>query len=264
MSLTRDNAYSSPALRIDLVRCRPHDQTCGPIEYTSRYTLAFPLRGVFVMHRGRHDHAVADACHALFFDPAQPYRVSHPVAGGDDCLSLEPSAALLQELRLPARPAPLDARGIAAPRLLWHRMRRGLAGPLEVEETALGLFRLLAAPAGAESFAANARHKEMIEATKLTLAAQPAEAWTLDALAKRVHSSPFHLARVFRRLAGMPLHRYQMRARLAAALQEVLDSPRDLSSIGVALGFSSHSHFTDTFRRSFGVTPSALRKRARI
>jgi AraC-like DNA-binding protein len=77
-----------------------------------------------------------------------------------------------------------------------------------------------------------------------------------------VHSSPWHLARTFRELTGMPLHRYQLRARMTAALDEVLDSRRDLTTIGIALGFSSHSHFTACFRASFGVTPSALRRGA--
>ena len=60
----------------------------------------------------------------------------------------------------------------------------------------------------------------------------------------------------------MPLHRYQLRARMAAALDEVLDSRRDLTTIGIALGFSSHSHVTACLRRNFGVTPSELRRRA--
>ena len=50
---------------------------------------------------------------------------------------------------------------------------------------------------------------------------------------------------------------------MAAALGEVLDSRRDLTTIGIALGFSSHSHFTACFRRSFGVTPWELRRHAR-
>jgi AraC-like DNA-binding protein len=51
---------------------------------------------------------------------------------------------------------------------------------------------------------------------------------------------------------------------LSAALGEVLASSRGLTDIGVDLGFSSHSHFTATFRRAFGVTPSALRRGAQL
>jgi len=259
--LSRETVHSSPALRIDIVRCRPEDRACGAIEYAPRHTLAFPLRGMFVLHHGRHERTVADACQALVFDPKHPYRVSHPVDGGDECLSIEPAAALLGEIALPPRPAPLDPRTLAAPRLLWHRLRRGLAGPLEVEETAL---ELLSALSSARESPATKRQVEMVQAAKLALAAQPAERWTLEALAKRVHGSPFHLARAFRRLAGLPLHRYHLRARLTAALAEVLDTRRELTEIAVGLGFSSHSHFTAAFRGAYGATPSALRKRARF
>jgi transcriptional regulator GlxA family with amidase domain len=77
---------------------------------------------------------------------------------------------------------------------------------------------------------------------KITLVSEPAQDWTLSALAKRVYSSPFHLARLFRRYAGVPLHRYQTMARLTAALDDVLDTSRDLATVGVDFGFSSHSH----------------------
>ena len=35
---------------------------------------------------------------------------------------------------------------------------------------------------------------------------------------------------------------------------------RDLSRLALDLGYSSHSHFTAAFRRSFDVPPSAARK----
>ena len=76
-------------------------------------------------------------------------------------------------------------------------------------------------------------------------------------LAKRVASSPFRLSRLFREIAGMPVHRYHLLARLSAALEEVLASSREITDIGIGLGFSSHSHFTAAFRRAFGVTPGA-------
>jgi AraC-like DNA-binding protein len=208
---------------------------------------------------------VADACHALHFQANRPYRVSHPVEGGDECLVLEPSPEALEELRA-SEPecVPLAAPLIAARRVLWFRAERRLASALETEESALELLaRVTCTPAQRSPRGRlRGRCREMIEATRLTVAAHPGEHWSLAALAQRVHSSPWHLARTFRELTGVPLHRYQLRARMAAALDEVLDSRRDLTTIGIALGFSSHSHFTACFRASFGVTPSALRRGA--
>jgi AraC-like DNA-binding protein len=48
-----------------------------------------------------------------------------------------------------------------------------------------------------------------------------------------------------------------MRLRLARALQ-LLERGRaddDISALSMDLGFSSHSHFTATFRRAYGRTP---------
>jgi AraC family transcriptional regulator len=255
VALTTDTVYSGSALHIHRVRCRPRDHACGPVERVATDAVVLPLRGVFVKHYGRHDRVVADPCHALFFRAGEPYRVSHPVAGGDECLVFEISS----EVRFPGRSAPLAAPLIACRELLRHRLERGLVTALEAEEVALALFSRISKlepPVPARS----GRQAQMVEATQVTLAAQPGENWTLGGLAQRVYSSPWHLARVFRELAGVPLHRYQLRARLAAALREVLDTSRDLTAIGLDLGFSSHSHFTASFRRTFGMAPSVLRK----
>jgi AraC family transcriptional regulator len=220
---------------VHFVRCRPHDGACGPEE-----------------------HAPADLL------VIQPYRVSHPVAGGDECLVLEPSLETLGEVRATGPGCmPLDASLIARSRVLWYRLRQRIASALEIEESALHLFAAtLRAPMSRSPQRLRSRGAEMVEAIRLALAAHPGEAWSLATLARRVHASPWHLAHTFRELVGVPLHRYQLRARMAAALDEVLDSQRDLTTIGIALGFSSHSHFTACFRASFGVTPSALRRSA--
>lgn len=228
--------------------------------------LAFPLRGIFVKHHSSRERVVADACHAIFFKAGETYRVSHPAAGGDDCLVIEPAPNTLHEMfgaeNFALTHALLDARLVAAPRMLHYRLRHGLARLLEAEETALDLMAAAAtAPAPVHP---QRRQREMVEATKITLSAQPGEPWSLATLARRVHSSPFYLARTFRRVAGMPLHRYHLQARLAAALVEVLESGRELGAIALDLGFSSHSHFTESFRRTFGTAPAALRKQGKI
>lgn len=263
MSLHRRTVQRSEILAVHLVRCRPHEAACGPEECSPVNSVAFPIRGVFLKHHSRRQRVVADGCHALFFRAGEPYRVSHPAGCGDDCLTVEPSPETLQDVldaqEFPHTHVMLDARRLRASRLLWHRLP--LAGALEIEERAL---ELLAASGAAPALPAARRQQDMVEATQITLAAQPQEAWSLHGLARRVHGSPFHLARSFRRLAGMPLHRYHLRARLAAALERVLDTPLELTEIGLQLGFSSHSHFTAAFRRTFGVTPSALRKQGKI
>lgn len=264
MALLRRTAHRSKILAIHLVHCRPQDHGCGPEECASVDSVAFPLRGVFLKHHSRRERLVADRCHALYFRAGEPYRVSHPAGVGDDCLSIELAPQTLQEVfsaeTFPGTHAFLEAPRLHASRLLVRRLPH--ATPLEMEERALAL--LAGAGDVGPQERASARQHDMVEATQITLAAQPEEAWSLSELARRVHASPFYLARSFRRLARMPLHAYQLQARLAAALDDVLDTSLDFTTLGMRLGFSSHSHFTASFRRAFGATPSALRKEGKI
>ena len=83
---------------------------------------------------------------------------------------------------------------------------------------------------------------------------------TLDDVARAVHVSPFHLARIFQQQTGVPVHRYLTQLRLRASLERLADGAGDLTAVALELGFSSHSHFTDAFRREFGHSPSEMRK----
>src|ERR1700742_3026767 len=59
--------------------------------------LVFPYQGVYVHHVGRAE-SVAEANQVVFINENEPYRVSHPVDGGDCSLSIGLSAATLLEL----------------------------------------------------------------------------------------------------------------------------------------------------------------------
>ena len=59
--------------------------------------LVFPYRGIYMHHVGR-EEAVAEANQVLFINEDEPYQVSHPVEGGDSCLSIGVNAPMLQEL----------------------------------------------------------------------------------------------------------------------------------------------------------------------
>lgn len=60
----------------------------------------------------------------------------------------------------------------------------------------------------------------------------------------------------------MPLYRYQLRLRLAKAMQELVKYD-DLTTLALDLGFSSHSHFGAMFRATYGDNPSAFRTKFR-
>ncbi len=103
------------------------------------------------------------------------------------------------------------------------------------------------------------RSRDLSEAARSVLAARSHESLTLSEVARLVDSSVFHLARQFRRETGTTLHAYRNQLRLRTALERLTDAHADLLALALDLGYSSHSHFTESFRRSFGLTPSKVR-----
>jgi AraC-like DNA-binding protein len=107
------------------------------------------------------------------------------------------------------------------------------------------------------------RHGDQVAAACAFLAARYRDPIRLGEVAKAVGSSPFHLARIFKRVMGVSVHAYLDRLRLEAALAELTQGTRSLTDLAYDLGFSSHSHFTTRFTRAFGLPPSAIRAAAR-
>jgi AraC-like DNA-binding protein len=81
---------------------------------------------------------------------------------------------------------------------------------------------------------------------------------SLGEVAGRLHTSEFHLARLFRAHTGFTLHGYRNQLRLRLALERI-PAEDDLTALAHELGFSSHSHFTDAFRALFGAPPAEVR-----
>ena len=77
-------------------------------------------------------------------------------------------------------------------------------------------------------------------------------------LAAHVGLSSGRLSRLFRAATGMPIRRYVLWLRLRAALGALQSGDRTLSEAAHEAGFSDAAHLTRTFRRMFGIAPSAL------
>jgi AraC-like DNA-binding protein len=104
--------------------------------------------------------------------------------------------------------------------------------------------------------------KELVGRVKAYLAhGSPARAGLAE-IAGAVHVSPSYLAQAFRAIEQMPLYRYALHVRLQRAAS-LLARYDDLARLAVELGFASHSHFSTTFLRWAGCTPSAYRARMR-
>jgi AraC family transcriptional regulator len=87
---------------------------------------------------------------------------------------------------------------------------------------------------------------------------------SVEALARLVHSSPYHFHRIFREVRGEPLAAFVRRVRLERAAYLMKSRPdRSLTSIATSVGFSSLSQFSRTFRRTYGIAPSRWDRKSR-
>ncbi len=82
----------------------------------------------------------------------------------------------------------------------------------------------------------------------------------LAELSSVVHMSPFHFARLFKERTSVSPHRYVIRRRIDHAMTMLTADGRAVESIARTVGFRSAAHFTTTFRRVVGVTPSEYRR----
>jgi AraC family transcriptional regulator len=80
-------------------------------------------------------------------------------------------------------------------------------------------------------------------------------------LARLMQLSASRFAVCFRHTFGMPVHRYILSRRIARAVVMLRTRSAGIAEIAQCCGFSSQSHFTETFRRFLGITPRRYRDR---
>jgi len=83
---------------------------------------------------------------------------------------------------------------------------------------------------------------------------------TLKALAAASYLSPFHFARLFKKLTGSTPHNYLAGIRAGRAQLLLADTQLSVTEIGARVGYLSASHFTKAFRLATGTTPREFRK----
>lgn len=276
--------YESPIISVHDYCCHIERSGPGGEEASDANNIVLMRHGAFARHFGRRA-VTADVNQAVFFSRDSTYRVSHPADCGDRGTVFTVSPRVLNDIvreldptidEHPEQPfrfvtGPCDSRVFWRHRELVQRLEA--ADPLEplwADVTALQLVADVLESAFVHSDGGarkpkregtDAEHAERTEAAKAYLAASMSERITLDDVASAVNVSPFHLARIFHKHTGVPVHRYLTQLRLRASLER-LDG--DLTTVALELGFSSHSHFTDAFRREFGKSPSEMREKSKI
>lgn len=101
---------------------------------------------------------------------------------------------------------------------------------------------------------------EQIQKTVDFIEEHLSEEITMEELAKLSALSPFYYQRLFSRLVKKPVFEYIKLRRMAKAMELLRLQDRRILDIALELGFTSHEHFTRTFKGTFGVTPEDYRK----
>jgi AraC-like DNA-binding protein len=81
----------------------------------------------------------------------------------------------------------------------------------------------------------------------------------VPALARAAYLSPAHFSREFRRAFGETPHQYLLTRRLERAAAMLRNTDRSVADICLIVGLRSVGSFTTSFRRVYGISPTAYR-----
>lgn len=276
----------APGLELGIFRCLPGDRAWREENCVGDgYHVVIPGPPVLI-EQSRARPVVTNRNHAVFYNSQEVYRRGLLSDRGDECVFMRVAAAVVREVAADAEPSladasefrfpfvdgPLDAGTHLRHRLLVERLAQASEPDgLFAEESVLQLLReVVAESVRAYRHADGGRrrrarpmteldHCDLVEDAKAVLSRRFSEPLGLRDIAAAVHASPFHLARVFRARTGSSLHAYRNQLRLRASLEALADPRRQIAGVAMDLGYASASHYIDSFRAAFAMTPTAFR-----
>jgi AraC-like DNA-binding protein len=284
--LTFHSLHQSALVSVSDYHCRACRGGPEADETSNVNNIVLMRHGAFRKHFGRRTET-ADVNQAVFFTQGSTYRISHPADCGDRGTVFKLPEHILNDIIRefdpsiddhPHQPFPFVTAPCAST-VFWrhHQLAQQLQvskhetpDPLWVDVTALQIiadvlqaaFARHGLPPKHRRAGTDADHTNRAEIAKAYMANHLGERITLNDLAHAAHVSPFHLARIFQQRSGLPIHRYLTQLRLRASLERLAGGDQNVTALALALGFSSHAHFSDTFRREFGLAPSQARANA--
>ncbi|MGZ7079713.1 MAG: helix-turn-helix transcriptional regulator [Thermoanaerobaculia bacterium] len=266
--------FSSDIVAIGKFRCpsgHPLFRDSGPCTH---HTFVFPRTATEIRHAGGPSF-VGSPNSVSLYNQNQRYTRS-PISAidasdwfviADDVLrdaiaSFDPSVHDRPMHPFRRSSAPIDTTTYAAQRQLFQRVEAGDCDANGIDEEALRIFSSVMTAAQEGPPVANPAMRDAVETVKRIIAGAPSRNVGLRTLAAQTGSSPFQLCRAFRRLTGMTMTGFRHSLRIRIALDRLRDHRTDLTDLALDLGYASHSHFSASFRRQVGITPSQFRATA--
>jgi len=232
----------------------------------------FPRTPVTIRQLGR-EPAICDRNQIVFYNPGQRFFRSLRTRSGDHCYYVELSAQLMCRLAGGASSfhfasGPSEPSVFLLQRLATRHARERDADVDLVEEAlVIALGRSIESAGKFHDLCANQRestraaNREIVDQTRQLLAARFRERLTMAQIAESLEISRFQLSRVFRAYTGFSLLEYRNHLRVRAAFDRLADREVRLAALADEVGYSNHSHLTDSFHSAFGFLPSDLRGR---
>ena len=272
--------FQSDLVTIGLFRVKPWEPRFEDSGPTKAYLIVFPRTSVTITHAGR-EPVITSPNVVMFYNQGQVYRRGRVSERGDVCEwfafhpeviveALKPyDCAVLDRADQPFHftHGPSDAFTYLLQRMVVeHLLHNDEPDALFVQESMIEVLdrsvanRYRLRKQRKHSGQINPGHKELARATLYLLATRFHEPLTLEAIANALNYSQYHLARIFRQQTGETIHQYLDQLRLRTALEEITTGDKDLTSLALTLGYSSHSHFSQSFKRTFGHPPSDWRQ----
>jgi AraC family transcriptional regulator len=282
MCHAQDTIYAGKLVSVGLFRQRPN-QPGFRVGHPMRDNLiVFPRTSVSITFAGG-DTVVTDPNLVMFYNTGQEYQRDKLSQRGDVCewflfghqvlrdalAVFNPDVKESPQKPFPWSHGPSDPSSFLLQRLVVeHILTHPQPDPLFIEESLLAVLETVLQNADrahhgtpSKDNLKHASRADIANAVKTLLTTRYSERLTLDQIAEQVNYSPYYLSRVFRSQTGFTIHQYLNQIRLRTSLEFISRQDTDLTDLALTLGYSSHSHFTQNFRRAFGTPPSELRRK---
>ena len=259
---------NSGPLRVMDYRCSagPHDRPF--MEQHRSFSISYVRRGSFgCVTRGRSFELVAGSF--LLGRPGDEYLCTHEHhPQGDECLSFNFDAPLLDALGLPARSwrsgalPPLAELGVLAERAQAAAEGGSDLDLAEAGALLAGRFLHLVSGKALDPVRVPPRDRRRAVRVALWLDEHAHEPLDLEQVAHQSGVSAFHFLRLFARVTGVTPHQYLVRARLRRAAKLLAQGTLPVGAVAYDVGFGDLSNFVRTFRRTAGRAPRDFRRAA--